>query len=70
MDSNDFGRQIGLAQKLGDLKAQKEYYLKKKEVVIKNKEELTTNRELLEKFARENYLMKRPTEDLYVVVEK
>ena len=28
-----------------------------------------THEELLEKFAREKYYMKKPTEDVYVVVE-
>ena len=70
IDSNDFGRQIGLTKKYNNLKAQKEFYLEKKVEVVKNKAELTTNIELLEKFARENYLMKRPSEDLFVVVKK
>ncbi len=70
VDTNDFLTQMRLTQKLNNLKNQKEYYKEKKVEVIKNREELTTNKELLEKFARENYLMKRPSEDLYVVVEK
>lgn len=70
VDSNDFGRQIGLTNKYNNLQDQKAYYLEKKVEVLKDKAELTTNIELLEKFARENYLMKRPSEDLYVVVDK
>ena len=70
IDSNDFMTQINLTRKLNNLKGQKEFYIDKKVEVIKNREELTTNSELLEKFARENYLMKKPSEDLYVVVEK
>lgn len=70
VDSNDFVRQIGLTNKYNNLQDQKEYYLNKKVEVLKDKAELTTNIELLEKFARENYLMKRPSEDLYVIVDK
>lgn len=70
VDSNDFGRQIGLTKKYNNLQDQKEYYLDKKVEVLKDKAELTTNMDLLEKFARENYLMKRPNEDLYVIVDK
>ena len=68
VDSNDFVTQIRLRSKLNALEGQKEYYLEKKVEVLKNREELTTNQELLEKFAREKYLMKKSSEDLYVVV--
>ena len=69
IDSNDLLSQYRLTSKLNSLKAQKEYYKEKKEEVNVAREELTTNKELLEKFARENYLMKKPTEDIYVVVK-
>ena len=68
VDSNDIVTQIRLKSKLSNLEKQKEYYLEKKVEVLKNKEELTTNQELLEKFAREKYLMKKPSEDLFVIV--
>ncbi len=70
VDSNDFVSQYKLNRKLQNLKNQKTYYLDKKGDVLKKKEELSTNTELLEKFARENYLMKKRSEDLYVVVDK
>lgn len=38
--------------------------------IQQERKELFGNPELLEKIAREKYLMKKPTEDLYVVVEK
>jgi cell division protein FtsB len=44
--------------------------LEKKGKITAEREELMSNPELLEKFARERYLMKKQTEDLYVVVEK
>ncbi|WP_420387875.1 FtsB family cell division protein [Roseivirga sp.] len=68
VDSNDIASQIKMAGKLNDLKAQKEYYKAKKVEVLKDREELSTNTELLEKFARENYMMKKKSEDLYVIV--
>ncbi len=68
MDSNDVVSQIKMTQKLNGLKAQKSFYIDKKVQVLKDKEELSTNKALLEKFARENYLMKKPSEDLYIVV--
>lgn len=70
IDSNDFVSQYQLASELNSLKSQKEYYQDKKVEVIKDREELTTNQRLLEKFARENYLMKKPSEDIYVVVQQ
>ena len=69
IDSNDFVSQYKLTGELNSLKSQKEYYKDKKVEVIQDREELTTNKELLEKFARENYLMKKSSEDIYVVVE-
>lgn len=69
IDSNDFVSQYRLTRELNSLKSQKEYYKDKKVEVIKNREELSTNQRLLEKFARENYLMKKPSEDIYVIVE-
>lgn len=70
IDSNDIISQIRITNKLNDLKAQKEYYLEKKQDVLKDREELSTNTELLEKFARENYMMKKKSEDLYVIVKE
>lgn len=70
IDSNDFMSQFRLAGELNSLKSQKEYYLDKKVEVINDRNELTSNQQLLEKFARENYLMKKPSEDIYVVVEE
>jgi cell division protein FtsB len=52
------------------LEDQKEYYKQKKVQIQQERTALFSNPELLEKFAREKYLMKKPTEDLYVVVEK
>ena len=68
-DSNDLYSQYNLVQKVNTLNADKEYYVEKIEEVKEDREELLSNPDLLEKFAREKYLMKKQTEDLYVVVE-
>jgi cell division protein FtsB len=70
IDSNSLGIHFRLTQKLWDLENQKEYYQEKRIQIKAEREELMSNAELLEKFARERYLMKKPTEDLYVVVDK
>lgn len=70
MDSNDFVSQISLKQKKSSLESQKQYYIEKKQEVLQDREELTTNQVLLEKFAREKYLMKKSSEDLFIVVSE
>ncbi|MBN3583820.1 septum formation initiator family protein [Algoriphagus aestuarii] len=70
IDSNNIVNQFRLSSKLGELEDQKEYYQERKEIIKSEREELMSNPELLEKFAREKYLMKKKTEDLYVIVEK
>jgi cell division protein FtsB len=67
-DENDFIRQYEMSQKLSDLEGEKEYFISKIEEVQKERHELMSNADLLEKFAREKYLMKKPTEDVFLVI--
>ena len=69
-DSNDLFLQFQRSSKLQQLGAKKEFYVEKIEGVEKDRKELLSDDELLEKYARENYLMRKPTEDLYIVVEE
>jgi cell division protein DivIC len=52
------------------LERDKAYYEKKIIEDTQKLKELKTNRENLEKFAREQYLMKRDNEDVFVFVDK
>lgn len=70
IDTNDIVSHIKLRGKLKELEKQKEFYQEKKEKIQADREELMSNYELLEKFARERYLMKRKSEDLYVIVDE
>jgi len=70
IDANDFYSQYKKRWKLNDLEKEKEYYIQMIREVEKDREELLSNDKLLEKFAREKYLMKKPTEDLYVIVQE
>ncbi len=70
IDSNSVINQVKLSSKLNTLEDQREFYLERKVKIKAEREELMSNPELLEKFAREKYLMKKPTEDLYVIVKK
>ncbi|MCP2042454.1 septum formation initiator family protein [Pontibacter sp. HSC-36F09] len=69
-DSNDFITQYRMSRELHNKEKDKEYYLEKMAEVQQDREELMGNPELLEKFAREKYLMKRPSEDVFIVVPK
>jgi len=46
------------------------YYQQNIEETRSRLEELKTNTDNLEKFAREQYLMKKPDEDVFVIVEE
>jgi cell division protein DivIC len=70
LDSNDLITRFKMSSKLGTLENEKEFYREKIEEVERDKQELTTNTELLEKFAREKYLMKKPNEDIFIIEEK
>ena len=70
LDSNDLINRFGLSSKLRSLENEKEYYQEKILEVQKDREELMGTNELLEKFAREKYLMKKETEDIFIIEEK
>jgi len=68
-DSNDLYTQIKQTAKLKGLEDERSFYIEKIDEVKEDRAELLSDDELLEKFARENYLMKKPTEDVYVIVK-
>ena len=68
-DAEDLITQYKLKRKVKNLVAEKEYYLEQIARIRKDREELASNKDLLEKFAREKYFMKKKTEDLYIIVD-
>ncbi len=68
LDANDLGKQFDIYRKWQELRSEKKYYLDNIEIVKKERAELMSSPALLEKFAREKYLMKRPGEDVFVLV--
>ena len=70
VDANDLFTQFQLNQQRRNLEDEKAYYMEKIREVKKDREELLSNDQRLEKFAREKYLMKKPSEDLYIVIEQ
>lgn len=69
LDSNNLIARFQLAGKLNALENEKEYYEEKIKEVEKDRDELFGDKESLEKFAREKYLMKKETEDIFIIAE-
>ena len=67
-DRNDLMSQYEYRTQLEKLKEERDFYTQETERVKKDLEELTSDRQKLEKFAREKYLMKKENEDVYVIV--
>lgn len=67
LDSNDFIAQYKSTKKLQELEEEKAFYEQKIGEVEQDRKEVMGNDELLEKFAREKYLMKKKSEDVYVI---
>ncbi len=70
IDSADVFTHSKLKGKLSEIEAQKAFYEQKISEVEADREALLNNEELLERFAREKYFMKKPDEDVFVVVDK
>jgi cell division protein DivIC len=67
-DSNNLIARYKELKELRKLKTDREYYIKRIEADRKKLNELKTDNHNLEKFAREQYLMKKPDEDLYIIL--
>jgi cell division protein FtsB len=70
IDENRLIDRFDAIKEVNNLKEQNNYY---KEQIAKNNtklNELQTNKENLERFAREQYLMKKPNEDVFVIVQE
>lgn len=70
LDSNNLVARYQLRSKLSALEDEKAYYQEKIREVRKDRSELFGDRESIEKFAREKYLMKKESEDIYIIVEE
>jgi cell division protein FtsB len=69
-DANDFISQYQMRREVDELEEKKQFYLEKIEEVKRERRELLSNPKLLEKYAREQYLMKKNAEDVFVVIEE
>lgn len=70
IDSNGFINRYRLSDKLSELNSQKEFYVKEINKVSLDKERFESDQELLEKYAREEYLMKKESEDIFYVIKE
>jgi len=68
-DKNDVLTQLNRRKELKELQQSKEYYTTQIQLEAKELEALKNNPAILEKYAREKYLMKRDNEDLFVIIE-
>lgn len=66
---NNLIERLDAIKRKNDLIKQKEYYLRLIKEHSEKIKELTTDKELLEKFVREEYLMKRKNEVIFLVVD-
>jgi len=69
-DENSISRQLRDRRQLSDLHQQKEYYIERIADDKERFEELHKGNAELEKFAREQYYMSKPDEDVFIIVEE
>jgi len=69
-DSNNLIERFNLFDEQKDLNSQVEFYEKEIKESNRKLEELKTSSENLEKFAREEYFMKKDHEDVYIIIEE
>lgn len=69
-DENNMLVQYNRRHELIALQKKRGFYKNEITKVDKQYKELTTSSELQEKFARENYMMKKDNEDVFVIVKR
>jgi cell division protein FtsB len=69
-DQNSLIDRIRYLHTLHEMEEEKQYYLERIEEDSRRLNELKTDRDNLEKFAREQYFMKKENEDVFVIVEE
>ena len=69
-DQNNVVDRLRMSFEIRQLEADREYYLEQIEKDSTRLHELTTDKENLEKYAREQFLMKKKNEDVFVIIEE
>ena len=66
IDDNNLITQVKARMRLAEVERERQFYLRETEQSLEDLKLLQNNRELLERFARERYLMKRENEDIFI----
>lgn len=69
-DQNSLIDRIKYLNTLNEMEDEKQYYLERIDEDSRRLKELKTDQDNLEKFAREQYFMKKENEDVFVIVEE
>ena len=69
-DNNNLVTRMKKINNLKQLQKEKLQYIEQIENDTRKLEELKTNKENLEKFAREQYLMKKDNEDVFIIIDE
>ncbi len=70
LDNNGVISQLKHYRELNELEDEKVFYQQKKKDVERQWKEVMGNQQLIEKYAREKYFMKKPKEELFVIVNE
>ena len=69
-DQNNMVDRLKMSGEIRQLEDDRQYYLEEIDKDSARFHELTTDKDNLEKYAREQFLMKKKDEDVYVVIEE
>ncbi|MFC2098910.1 septum formation initiator family protein [Bacteroidota bacterium] len=69
-DRNSLIDRVKYLRTLNDLEEEKQYYIERIDEDSHRLNELRTDKDNLEKFAREQYFMKRENEDVFVIIKE
>ncbi len=70
IDNNSLIERIRLSQRTSELLKQKEHYLNIIQTNSNKLREIKETPQSLEKFAREQYFMKKENEDIFIIIKK
>jgi cell division protein FtsB len=62
-------KRVSYDQQIKDLESEIEYYTKEKEKNLEKLNAIKSDKESLERYAREQYLMTKPNEELFIITE-
>jgi cell division protein FtsB len=69
-DTNDWITQYNRQKKLQKMQEEKVFYEKKIKEIKADYRDLKNNTEIMERFAREKYFLKRPNEEVFILTEE